>query len=255
MEMTTTQKTAGISGFVLKMTAVVTMLIDHTAASILERIVFTVGADGFYIVNKTNLYYLYMVMRTIGRMAFPIYCFLLVEGFVHTKNVKKYAFRLFLFALISELPFDMALFNSFWDTGYNNVFWTLFIGLVTIAGLDFFAKNKRWNRIGNILMMLVVAAAGMLAAEFLHTDYGMAGVATIVMMYIFKNRKTASYVLGVIVLTLMGGIVEAAALLMAVLLHFYNGTRGRQAKYFFYAFYPAHLLVLAGICALLGLGI
>ncbi len=255
MEMAATQKTAGISGFVLKMIAVVTMLIDHTAASVLERIVFTVDAGGLYRVSNMDLYYLYTAMRTIGRMAFPIYCFLLVEGFVHTKNVKKYALRLFLFALISELPFDMALFNSFWDIRYNNVFWTLFIGLVTIAGLDYIAKNVKWNRIANTFVMLAVAGAGMLVAEFLCTDYGMAGVATIVAMYVFKNWKTASYAIGVIVLTFMGGLMEAAALLMVIPLYFYNGTRGRQAKYFFYAFYPVHLLILAGVCALLGLGI
>ena len=93
MNMTTTQQagglSAGISGFTLKMIAVVTMLIDHTAASILERMAVSVDADGFYVVTNEELYSIYMVMRIIGRMAFPIYCFLLVEGFVHTKNVKK----------------------------------------------------------------------------------------------------------------------------------------------------------------------
>jgi hypothetical protein len=93
------------------------------------------------------------------------------------------------------------------------------------------------------------------AAELLHTDYGMAGVAAIVVMYLLRNKKTLSYTVGVLVLAIMAGEIEIAALLMVIPIAFYNGRRGRSAKYFFYAFYPVHLLLLAGICALLGLGI
>ena len=259
MNMTTTQQagglSAGISGFTLKMIAVVTMLIDHTAASILERMAVSVDADGFYVVTNEELYSIYMVMRIIGRMAFPIYCFLLVEGFVHTKNVKKYVLRLFVFALISELPFDMALFNSFWNVEYNNVFFTLFIGLATIAGLDYMERYVKSGKLLRILIMLCVVGAGMLVADILRTDYGMAGIATIVTMYQLRNKKNVSFPVGVLVLTFLAGILEAAALLMTIPVYFYNGTRGRQMKYFFYAFYPVHLLILAGICAILGLGI
>ena len=259
MNMTTTQQagglSAGISGFTLKMIAVVTMLIDHTAASILERMAVSIDEEGFYVVTNEELYSIYMVMRIIGRMAFPIYCFLLVEGFVHTKNVKKYVLRLFVFALISELPFDMALFNSFWNVEYNNVFFTLFIGLATIAGLDYMERYVKSGKLLRILIMLCVVGAGMLVADILRTDYGMAGIATIVTMYLLRNKKNVSFTVGVLVLTFLAGILEAAALLMTIPVYFYNGTRGRQMKYFFYAFYPVHLLILAGICAILGLGI
>ena len=169
--------------------------------------------------------------------------------------MKKYAFRLFLFALLSELPFDMALFNSFWNMEYNNVFFTLFIGLATIAGLDYMDKNVKSGKLLRILIMLCVVGAGMLLADILRTDYGMAGIATIVTMYLLRNKKNVSFTAGVLVLTFLAGILEAAALLMTIPVYFYNGTRGRQMKYFFYAFYPVHLLILAGICAILGLGI
>lgn len=244
-----------VDGFTLKMIAVITMLIDHTAASILERIVFQIDANGYYTVTAGNLYTLYMAMRMIGRMAFPIYCFLVVEGFLYTRNVKKYATRLLVFALISELPFDMALFNSFFDSYHNNVFLTLFLGLVTVAGVDYVIKNLHCPQFLNTLAQLGVIALGMGAAMLLHTDYSSAGVAAIVVMYILRHRRMLAFGMGVIVLGVMAGTMELAALFMLIPIFFYNGKRGKQAKYFFYAFYPAHLLILAIICALLGLGI
>lgn len=94
-------KQQGISGYWLKVIAVVSMLIDHTSAVILEQIP-GLEAPAFF-------------MRIIGRAAFPIYCFLLVEGFYHTRSRAKYAGRLFLFALISEVPFDLAFSRRMWD--------------------------------------------------------------------------------------------------------------------------------------------
>ena len=104
-------KQQGISGYWLKLIAVISMLIDHTSAVILEQIP-GLEAPAFF-------------MRIIGRAAFPIYCFLLVEGFYHTRSRAKYAGRLFLFALISEVPFDLAFSRRMWDFSSNNVFFTL----------------------------------------------------------------------------------------------------------------------------------
>lgn len=108
----------GISGSTLKMIAIVTMLIDHIGAAVLARLLMV---NGLGELDQTNtdaimqwlsangaLYWMYTVMRMIGRVAFPIFCFLLVEGFLHTHDVKKYAMRLGLFALLSEIPFDLA---------------------------------------------------------------------------------------------------------------------------------------------------
>ena len=114
-------KQQGISGYWLKVIAVVSMLIDHTSAVILEQIP---GLE-----NPAFL------MRIIGRAAFPIYCFLLVEGFYHTRSRAKYAGRLFLFALISEVPFDLAFSRRMWDFSSNNVFFTLLFGLLVIWGV------------------------------------------------------------------------------------------------------------------------
>lgn len=115
-------KQQGISGYWLKVIAVISMLIDHTSAVILEQIP---GLE-----NPAFL------MRIIGRLAFPIYCFLLVEGFYHTRSRAKYAGRLFLFALISEVPFDLAFSRRMWDFSSNNVFFTLLFGLLVIWGVE-----------------------------------------------------------------------------------------------------------------------
>ena len=99
----------GISGFTLKVIAILSMLIDHTGAAVVEKAILklpsvTGNADLLAFWTRTD-----QVMRAIGRIAFPIFCFLLVEGFIYTRDVKKYAGRLLLFALLSEFPFDLAL--------------------------------------------------------------------------------------------------------------------------------------------------
>ena len=111
------QEKRGISSAVLKNIAVVTMLIDHIGAVIVTRLLIRNGlyeamanqeAYTAWMGQNGGMYGIYMAMRIIGRFAFPIYCFLLVEGFQKTHNVKKYLGRMFLFALISEVPFDLA---------------------------------------------------------------------------------------------------------------------------------------------------
>ena len=111
------QEKRGISSAVLKNIAVVTMLIDHIGAVIVTRLLIRNGlyeamanqeAYTAWMGQNGRMYGIYMAMRIIGRFAFPIYCFLLVEGFQKTHNVKKYLGRMFLFALISEVPFDLA---------------------------------------------------------------------------------------------------------------------------------------------------
>lgn len=98
-------------------------------------------------------------MRFIGRIGFPIFCFLLIEGFLHTSSKKKYATRLFLFALVSEFPFDYALFNTPFAPGYQNVFFTLFLGLLTIWAIDT-VSHKEINPNLQWIVKILIAAAG-----------------------------------------------------------------------------------------------
>ena len=256
----------GISGYWLKMIAVITMLIDHSAATILERILVQMPSWAPATVDNWEQWYrLDLLLRGIGRMAFPIYCFLLVEGFHYTHSRRKYAARLFVFALISEVPFDMAFNQGFFDMSYNNVFLTLLIGLVTIWCSDMvirrtetenFSKGKKAGMIVlRVIMLAIVLITGSVVAEILHTDYGACGVIAIFIMYMLYHRRMLGFALMVLELGLLGGIIEWAAILMLIPMHFYNGTRGKQIKYFFYVFYPVHLLILSLICWIMGLGI
>lgn len=248
----------GLSGCVLKMIAVFSMLVDHTAASVFGRLIVQMPAWGpVTSENRRSFLMLYSCLRLIGRMAFPIYCFLLVEGFYHTRNRAKYALRLFVFALISEIPFDMALRQSLFDSSHNNVFFTLLIGLISMWGIHVvqtYEREKEWI-ILRILFILVIVFYGCIVAELLHTDYGAAGVIAILLMYLFYEKRELGFGLMVLSLGFLSDVSEFGALFMLPFIDAYNGTRGRQMKYFFYWFYPVHLLILGVICMLLGLGI
>ena len=120
------KKAAGLSGSTLKIIAIITMLIDHIGATILWMEI---------IYNGDQLYGLYYLCRSIGRISFPIFCFLLVEGFMHTSDVKKYAVRLGIFALVSEIPFDLALGQQLIYAKHQDVFFGLVIALLVMMGV------------------------------------------------------------------------------------------------------------------------
>lgn len=224
----------GFSGSTLKLIAIVSMLIDHIGAAVLEN-----GLLRSPLLSSDSALYdkfafLDKILRAIGRPAFPIFCFLLVEGFLHTRDSRKYALRLFLFALISEIPFDLAIYRTLVNWGMQNVFFTLLIGLLVMMACTHFSKN--------IWMQSVIFALGLVAGYLLHTDYGFKGVLLIEILYFFRyDRKNQC---------IAGGISfswEMTAPLAFLPIYFYNGKRGLSLKYFFYLFYPVHLLILAGI--------
>lgn len=259
------QRKRGISSAVLKNIAVVTMLIDHIGAVIVTRLLIqnglyeAMGSQETYAAwlgQNGGMYGTYMAMRIIGRFAFPIYCFLLVEGFQKTHDVKKYLGRMFLFALLSEVPFDLALSGKVWYMEYQNVFFTLLIGLLVIAGLQLveqrFAGTEAGKKFLRVVLGAVIILAGCALALLLKTDYNFKGVMAIVVLYLFRKRKKAQIWAGVIVFLLMDGL-EMIAALSFILIWFYNGTRGKQNKYFFYFFYPVHLLLLWLICVAIGI--
>jgi hypothetical protein len=194
--------------------------------------------------------------------------------------VKKYALRLGLFALISEIPFDLAFNRGWLDISSNNVYFTLLIGLLVIWGISAVTKKCRLcvceesvelpngyegqgtppkkaveiiRKLCGIITILACIGVGAFVAKYiLHTDYGAAGVLTIVVMYLLHKKSWMGFIVAVLVLTLMTNSTELIALIGAVFVCYYNGERGKNVKYFFYAFYPVHLLLLWLITYLLG---
>lgn len=223
----------------LKIIACVTMLIDHVGASLFPAAVW---------------------MRIIGRIAFPIYCFLLSEGSHYTKNPKKYALRLFIGMLLAEIPFDMALFGGLtWQ--YQSVMVTLLLG--------FFAL-ERMKQVNTYPRKLLCSLPFMLIAELLCTDYGGWGVALIVMFALFrdmpKGKLLQSLGLAAIVALMPSGhlafhtpaksyyiSIELLAVAALPFILAYKGEKKTNSKFLqwaFYLFYPVHLLILWIIQAL-----
>ncbi len=243
-----TQDKRGISGSTLKMIALLTMLIDHTGAVVLGRMI----TSRAFPEMQGQLYSIYYIMRLIGRVAFPIYCFLLVEGFTKTRSVGKYALRLAVFAVLSEFPFDMAFNGCILEFGYQNVFFTLLWGLLAMIVSD--RLNRLWlgeqdtipKKFLACMVTVMCAIVAMWAAERMNTDYGAIGVACIMALYLFKSWKVVQIVVGVIAF-----LWEVTAPLAFIPIGFYNGERGIQIKYLFYFFYPLHLLLLYGVCVLM----
>lgn len=249
--------TGGVSGLTLKMIAIATMLIDHIAAVVIRDMYSFVDEDGVYVFTSAMAYDVYSVMRLIGRMAFPLFCFMLVQGFYHTKNKGKYALKLFIFAILSEIPYDLALTGSFCTVKENNVMWTLLLGLFTIWLLNEIKTNPRFlNKSKDERMwifatllrsigMATVVMFSMLCAEYvICCDYGAGGIAAIVAIYLLYNHPLIGFCVAVILLGLLCSEDEFIALAMLIPLYFYNGKRGRQIKSFFYLFYPVHLSCL-----------
>ncbi len=254
-------RTRTFSGLDLKIMAMATMLIDHIGASVLWRYIEATGQYSGWVMTE------YELIRYIGRMAFPIYCFLIVEGFLHTRSVGKYALRLGVLALLSEIPFDLALFGTWCDMSHNNVFFTLAIGLLLIWAVSILEKFYEFWRekhldtfIGTLLTLaigfLLLVPALYLAEVVLCTDYGMAGVLAILVLYLFRKNRYIAYVLAIMVLGILSSSTEYLALVMLLPLSMYDGTRGnagKAGKWLFYAFYPAHLLILGVVCLVIGI--
>lgn len=253
------KQTNTITGSTIKIIAMVAMLIDHVGATLVGRIAASRGLPSLYwddlmlfFQQETGISLVFIVTRLIGRIAFPIFCFLLVEGFFYTKNKYKYAFRLLLFAIISEVPFDLSINAVAFETGYQNVYFTLFLGLCALIALekikDVFSKNK----VLRVLIMIICGAAFTYASDLLRTDYAIVGVLTIIVMYLDRRSRLYQFANGCLVLTAYN-IMEVTSFCALPLIKRYNGKRGINLKYVFYAFYPAHLLILYIISYFMGL--
>lgn len=206
------------SSAALKYIAMLTMLIDH------------IGASGliFKLFDSSLSIRLYYIFRIIGRISFPIYLFLLVEGFVHTKDIKKYIIRLALFALISEIPFDMAFGVGMFDIHHQNVMWSL---LVCVIMLYMMRKYPDFS--------IVFVGIGCFIAWICKFDYLYIGPLAVACMYLFRDRMIYKNISTAFIFSF-----EPPAIFSLIPINMYNGEKGKSFKYLFYFFYPVHLLVL-----------
>lgn len=244
-----------MNGFALKIIALITMIIDHMGVVFPE----TFGFE----------------FRVIGRIAFPIYVFLIAQGFRHTKNPIKFLARLFAFAIISEPVFDWALrgANSLGDVNFfanTNIFYTLFLGGAAITAYKKIREKLHW-----VVAALPVLVFAWLAEYIFTSDYGAYGVIFIFVMYLlpFDNfplykgidsyKRFAIISMALLCLwqhewvftdALFYGIADVppiawmlipVTLISVLLVAFYNGKRGPNFKWLFYWSYPVHLVVLA----------
>ena len=239
----------GLSQECLKLLACIAMLLDHLGATVVINL--------FYRNPSDALLELYEALRLIGRLAFPIYCFLLAEGSFHTRNPMRYGLRLALCALLSELPYDFALRGGI-DWQHQNVMVTLFLG---------FCAMEAMKRCPKCIWKLVAAVPFAIAAEFAGGDYGAEGLALVVLFALTRDmtRKRILQFFGMwfifspnhaMMLNWVGKFavtVQEWAVLALIPIHAYSGkkrTSNKAVQWGFYLFYPLHLLVLCWIVRL-----
>ncbi|MBQ8606588.1 MAG: hypothetical protein IJ417_00135 [Bacteroidaceae bacterium] len=233
--MKTIQSRFKISGSVLKLLAVVSMLVDHVGMFVFrnneafQQVLFTIGSR-----DITP----YFLMRAFGRLAFPIFAFLIVEGFVHTRNRFSYGRNLLFFALLSEIPWNL-IHGGTWLYSRQNVFFTLFLGYMGLCCYNCFKENIVKRGMGLMVLLGITF--------FFRADYGFRGFAFILMLYALRNQLLLKSVIGCCMLP--GAWIPGISFIPISL---YDGRRGfiRGAvwKFCFYAFYPLHLMLLYLFC-------
>lgn len=196
--------------------------------------------------------------RLIGRLAFPLFAFQLTLGYIHTKSVKKYLTRLFIFAIISEVPYNLFTTNSIIAPGSSlNIFFTLTLALLTLYFLDYAHKRCK-DKTLKILVTISIIAIACIVAQGLHLEYGYYGILTVICFrYLNKIQLIIAYPLLILSFAILGGLtkwnlVQFFALFSLVPIFLYNGKKGLLPKkplltkliqYGFYIFYPLHLLI------------
>ena len=208
----------GWDGNTLKWIALLSMLIDHIGVIYLSY-------------GSHALLSVYSLSRYIGRLSFPLFCFLLVEGFYHTGNLCKYVQRMLGFAFLAEIPYDLAIYGKLVKLDGQNVLFTFVIGLLVMWMLT---KVELWS-----IPMYGIVLFGCAAAYLLRVDYSWYGILLIVVFYVFHDQKTKRNLAAAVLL-----FWQPASLVALLCIQWYNGERGRVNRTVFYWFYPVHLLIL-----------
>lgn len=233
-----------MSALTLKIIALVTMIIDHIGAIFFPQFIW---------------------IRYIGRISFPIYAFLLAQGFIHTHSRTKYAIRLFIFGIISEVPHDLAFHHEILDTNGLNIMFELFLGVLALACLEVIKDEK--SKIITKLLSVVGLALVLFSSAFFGASYGIYGIALMIFFYLFDSKQKISSLTCIPVTYTFNGIkviqfpipnifgnvmklisyntTQMWAVFSFIPIFFYNGKKGKYSlKWFFYSIYPIHLIIL-----------
>ena len=211
-------KERALSGSALKLVAMAAMVIDHVAL--------------IFFCNNPEHSTTYELMRTIGRISYPVFAFLVVEGYLHTHDFGRYAKRLLYFAIVSEIPWQLINHD-----GSHNVLFTLLAGLFVLYLIEHWKTKDR-----NIVLLFIFTG---ILLTYYRTDYEWRGLLLILLFYLFRKQHALQTLSGLLVMSYYGMI---GALLAYGVLNTYNGNRGfihgRHNKYLIYLFYPCHLMFL-----------
>ncbi len=213
----------------LKIIAIISMLIDHIGAILFPEIT---------------------VLRIIGRLAFPIFAFLVAQGYEHTSDKKKYILRMFIFALISEIPFDVGFFGQYFYFGHQNVLVTFTLALLILTIKD----NEKYSPLIKNLLTLFLAGLSII----INSDYSIYGIIMVLAFYYYRKNLKIAFIIVAAVNVYLGlsysgifrgafnprYVTQAFAVFGLIPIMLYNGKRGAKIKYLFYAFYPLHILIL-----------
>lgn len=226
-----------LTSYQLKLIAIVTMLLSHIAQT---NFLYQLGTQYWKMAD---------IFVVIGRIAMPIFCFLISQGIIFTSDRKKYIERLFIFALISEIPFDLAISGQI-SMDQQNVFFTLGLGALATASIEKIRLSEDRKVFFYIEIFIVIAIAIFLSI-ILKSDYSHMGIIAILLIYFANTNKVYTAIAMLIAFAFefyVGGYVipvtRGVVYLSIPLVMLYNGKLGRKSKWFFYLFYPGHLLVL-----------
>jgi len=249
-----------MSAFILKIIALSAMLIDHIGAVFPAHVPFA--------------------FRIIGRLTFPIFVYLIAEGFHHTRSAKKFLLRLMAFAIISQIPYSWSINRSDnllrglspWNVDFlnaTNIFYTLFLGGLAIYIyqhiLNAIVQKEETNKESIYLTTSIIAVGPvfglMWLADFLGAEYGGYGIIFILLMYAIKPKWLKLAIFAIMNVLQHRSLLQLiwegrrfdmqfymlipATLITVPLIAFYNGKRGPSFKWLFYIVYPVHLAVLA----------
>lgn len=257
-----------LTGAVLKNIACLTMFTDHFFAILVYNYMSLYPVN---VARQPQIEQVYRIGRDIGRVSFVLFAYLIAEGFVYTGSRARYLLRLFLFALLSEIPFDLAFSGKVADWSGQNIYWTLFLGVLLLTLWEYPGRRRSFVSKAAQIAILVSCCA---AAFLLSTDYRFMGILLIFVFYETRGRSLAVQIPAAGLVMFFGtwgsncirygetytvfyllrfSLRELYGLFAFVLIFLYNGERGRQLpKPFYYSFYPLHLLLLYGAARLAG---